>query len=420
MKHLVSYSALGLILGGCFGKGPLPSDPTGATVVFRVAPAPPGKACTDSRYIGSVAIGPGSKGYLTELMYVPHDGNCIGAPMPTDATAFSFATDGAGDIHGTSITRPLGVSGGNGVERPRVAVDGTGNPVWFYYESPGGLAIDSSASGQISVDQPPNSSPLTVGVVADASDFYVGIQAMGEGGHPDPDNPTFPCCDPRIGSGNTGAIWRISADGATKTPLATPYLFSDVAEHGMVVTSSDVLYLEHANGGGPGIGAVAKDSSTMPRMMWGASQATGLLPVGLAADATDVVWTVSADFVNDLNASHCEVWMTSAAMPMPPPGPLFKTDAFSCMDAAIDGTYVYFTMVHVEQSNEMSPPIHGDGIARVSLDSGQLEDVLFKMSGAGAGPRRIYIDNDNLLVVDPLAIARIPKGALDGRQDVAP
>ena len=64
--------------------------------------------------------------------------------------------------------------------------------------------------------------------------------------------------------------------------------------------------------------------------------------------------------------------------------------------------------------------IHGDGIGRVSLDGMTFESIAFDMKGTYAGPRRVLLDNDSLYAVDPLAIGKIAKSALDGKQEIAP
>jgi len=84
--------------------------------------------------------------------------------------------------------------------------------------------------------------------------------------------------------------------------------------------------------------------------------------------------------------------------------------AFSCMDAALDATSVYFTIVRVDETEQL----RGDGIGRVSIATGEVESIALDMVGAGAGPRRIYLDGDDLYAVDPLVIGKLAKSALDG------
>ena len=100
---------------------------------------------------------------------------------------------------------------------------------------------------------------------------------------------------------------------------------------------------------------------------------------------------------------------------------VFQTTKFSCMDAALDGTSIYFAIVSVPVQNDCgscSPQdMHGDGIGRVSLVDGTDEELALGVSGVSTGPRRVYLDGPDIFSVDPFVIAKLPKSALDGKHD---
>ncbi len=142
-------------------------------------------------------------------------------------------------------------------------------------------------------------------------------------------------------------------------------------------------------------------------------------PVGIAANDQHVAWSSSVDTRIDTADLGCAIELVDLAAAPVGQGSaqlLFETSAFDCTGLAIDDTSVYFTIVSVEQNDNT---MRGDGIGRVSLDGATFESIALGMSGAYAGPRRIYLDGDSLYAVDPVVIGKLAKSALDGQHDFA-
>src|SRR5947209_17642795 len=108
MKHLV---VIAIALAGCFGGGPQPTDATGVTTLFDVS-VPPQDACTDSIYIGSVAIG-SDHGYAITLPYIPSGPgfNCCPngqqCPQPDYSLTAVYQFDNMASAPGGSKLAPL-------------------------------------------------------------------------------------------------------------------------------------------------------------------------------------------------------------------------------------------------------------------------------------------------------------------------
>ncbi len=137
-----------------------------------------------------------------------------------------------------------------------------------------------------------------------------------------------------------------------------------------------------------------------------ASLAGNVGPVGLAADDARVVWTAAVD---PTRGAGCFVFVhpLGGATTM-----LFSSTSFTCNDAALDDTDVYFAIVSAAGDNN---PMQGIGIGRVALADGTFASVRVGVAGQGAGPRRVQLAGDSLYAVDPLAIAKIPKAAITGQ-----
>ncbi len=425
-----------LLLCACYGSGPLPQQPAEATVVFA-APLPTEDQICNGSYIGDVAIGAGS-GFATLLPYVPtqnndgNGGNCNngGGIAPVVAiNVFAFDKTGA-DVAGTMVGQ-AGQS--NGSTRPRLAADGTGVAFAFSDEQQqpqNAITIMSTGSGTTGQLIGTNSPFNAVGIVADATALYIaGTQQMGGG--TELGNPEFPCCAPVFGQqpsqdNQLGSIpLGIGAGTVAQLPVALPGLFDIPLKQSLVATDTSLIVIGTDMSNAPIIESFPKagGSATMLGTLQQMMGTNPIGPAGLAADSAHVAW--SATFDPDLTGPHgCFIWafdLTQSTMSM-----LLSTQSFSCMDLAVDATSVYFAIFTVgdngdDQNNNGNNQMSGIGIGRVSItDSSNVEAIALGFSGLGTGPRRIYLDGDDIYAVDPLVIGKIPKSALDGQHDFSP
>jgi hypothetical protein len=139
-------------------------------------------------------------------------------------------------------------------------------------------------------------------------------------------------------------------------------------------------------------------------------------PAGVAAAPGHVAWSATVDPSLFESAPHgCFIWASDGTtMSM-----RLSTQAFSCMDLAVDATSAYFTIFSVDD-HDGNESMSGIGIGRVSLTDSTVESIALGFSGVAAGPRRIYLDGDDIYAVDPLVIGKLPKSALDGAHDFQP
>jgi hypothetical protein len=433
-----------LLLVACFGNGPLPGKPSEATLVFA-APAPTDSTrCTNSVYIGDVAFA-GGTGYTLTPIYVPSDccssGGCPEPSLSLDLT--TFEESGALPA-GMSVTGdPAGQVGPFGAVQPHVATNGA-SVAWVY--TPDGsmqLAIGPGQTRFSSVGGSP------VGLFAPGGmTLYLAIaNASGggmTGGYIDPASPEFPCCtpSPSVASANDAIVQASLGNGMPTVLASNLSLYYDEMVDGLVGNASHAYFVTR---GDVAMGTAAQIRSltlagnaiaTVHTITFAETNSAGAtqcpsspgcpVPVGIATDTADahVAWVV-ANRASSMNnappvSPGCWVFVQDVATA---DVHVFASERFSCMGAAIDDTHLYFTIVHSEVEDcggGCTAPLHGDGIGRITLDGQTFESIALGMHGFAAGPRRVYLDGDSLYAVDPLAIGKIAKTALDGKRDIEP
>ena len=412
-----------VLLAACFGGGPAPSVPEGATVVFQAPAPPPEQACSDSRYIASVAIAD-DEGYVVTLPYQPVQQNCGGqGPAQVPLELDSFAKDGSTPAGQPAGNAPLG-TWSPGTMPPGVAVSGT-ELVYSYAD--GGQGVIGPAMAH--VGSPPNASgngPSALWIDPGGA-LYGAWGQLPMGGIVDPGDPQYP--GDGMSSAGAGVLGSVPLPLAMNQNIPAAAIDSSTllecseSRHCAVTTDTGVFFVTAPGAGSTSFAqlhALAKATGTdTPLDFPGGARDGNLTLVGLDSDGTRVIaaFAYAAAGASTLRPG-CWIYASQGDAPTL----VFQTTAFSCMDATIDGDSVYFAIVHGEGC-DCGPPflIHGDGIARVSLsDPSKLESIAVKIGGLARGPRRVYRDADAIYAVDPLAVARIAKTALDGAHDFTP
>ena len=407
-----------LPLAACFGGGAAPKPPSGATLVYQVPIPEKSVACQSSVYVGAVGVAD-DKGYVVRMPYVPPD-NCNigtgGMGMTEPTLILSFAKDGS-----TPGGQPeMGGDLGNMGVLPAIAT--RGSDVIYAYTSPSGQPTLGPAGAPL---QPPNTGPSInpSWLWIDTGTLYA-VFSGNQGAGADPAGPEFPGGGPQ----NTTLMSNLTSiplplvmnQPISPSVIANGLLRCEESKRCVVSTSTGVFWVaEPTSGAGAfvqlhvmprsGGSDTAYDFPTM-----GPSQI--LTMVGLDADDTRVVVAFSPSaFTIQTLLPGCSIFVSEGQAPTL----AFHSDRFACMDAALDGDNVYFTIVHGEPCDCGQPfEIHGDGIGRISLSDPTLfESIAVHMVGRNVGPRRVFVDQDGIFAVDPFSIARIDKTALDGKHD---
>jgi hypothetical protein len=426
---MMNLKPLALVpLAACFGSGPTPTPPAGATVVYRVPQANSNDVCTTSRYIGPVEIA-GPTGYVIPLPYSPETGQCNGPPPQESVNVVQFPKNGKGP-DGTML--PGGGAGqfGGGAGRPALATHM--GALRFLFASSGALEIGpeidaiGTATGSLNI----GSGPLSL-VFDDSHVYFATLQNNG-GATLDPFSPTFPCCGGSGGS-SSGYVYSVplplgtdvratQLGGAQGTPQA---LFCDEIDHCIVLAGSNVAFLEHEGSQiVAGVRMFTPDgTSIFPLGDTGSIVPLGAVPVGLDSDGTRIVSSFAMSATGGGSGfpvpPGCWIFQSTAGT-MDSTHLVFHTMNFSCMDARIDGNELYFAIIGSDHCQNCGGeyPLHGLGIGRVSLiDNQNFESISLGVSGVGAGPRRVRLDADYIFAIDTTVIARIDKTDLDGKHD---
>ena len=397
------------VFTACFGAGPLPTPPTSATAVFSISPTLTDNTNCASYYIGDVALG-SDAGYAIAIPYKPQScggGGSLGQNLPQPVFRFGKT----GDV---TMIGSAGTSTGN--SEPKIAATGSG-AVWAYALSTGNtIQIDPGAM-LISIPQSggPTVGPATLIAATDA--LYLAA-APSQTQIP-PNDPSYPCCNSMQGGGNPGAIQAIATAPAFAT--ITPILACTAANRCLAVNTDNVYYFDQPTGSIGMTSAVEQTTKAGATTTIGQIGMTSTItsPVGIAADETAAVWAASVNYANTSSTplrgcviSKYDVGGSTTA--------LFTTTRFSCMDIALDGTHIYFAIVSVIGSDSNSQYMRGDGVGRVDRTTGALESLDLGIISPESGPRRVYVDDTDLYLVDPVVIGKIAKTALDGRHDFQP
>lgn len=404
-------------LGACFGEGPIPSNPTEATVLYGV---PSSISECNGSYVGSVAIGPGTDAYVVAQPYKPHQCGTSSSPVPLSVEVFQKAAKLDPVILGDAGNADESFAAT--LHAPRVSAVG----VWAY-EATGsdgrdlGIMVDPS----LGLVQASTQRTFPAGIVTDSTSVFIAGWQTG-GGRYGVDHPDYPCCGPvtpQNPDGGTNTLTTIPIGGGSPTtlPVAPKYACESMSEC-LAANTSSLFYTEHAEPGHvatitrfPKTGTAAAEQALI-----GTVDATGVnkvAPVGLVASDSHVVWSVSADYElqrsdDPVPPSLCII--TAHDLTTQVTTVLLSTTEFSCMHASLDTGFVYFAIVSIAGGH-----LHGDGIGRVSIADQTFESLALGIEGDSAGPRRVYVVDDLMYLVDPFAVASVKKSALDGKQDFA-
>lgn len=410
-------AAITILLAGCFGAGPEPDEATQADIVFALELGPlHADECDLHEHIGNAAFGD-EFGYIVTHAYQPgcsDGGGMTGQRIPSRVLKFPKRGGAAMQIGDAGMTQEGGGS------RSRIGARGT-QVVWAYTtEGQGGFQVGSengSVSGSAGM---PGGNPLA-GVVVDDTRTFVATWPGPQG--PVVTSPRYPCCG---GGGNpppsSGFFSVTHANPTTSTamPIA-PIWFADQIKEPLVATSSTLFYVQRGTTGPPNgaIMSLLKTGSTAT--MVAPLGSPDAYPAGLAANETHVAWATTFDmrtFANDDEPPNtCTIEARAHADPATELR-LVTSNTFSCLDVALDGNHVYFTIVeHV--SSVSSNFVRNIGIGRVDITTKEIETLEIGIAGPEAGPRHVFVEGDALLVVSPFVIARIAKSALDGKREIA-
>jgi hypothetical protein len=415
----IAAAAIAALAAGCFGAGPAPSKPEGATVVFAVPVPETDLRCSSSVYIGSVAIGP-TAGYAITLPYSPND--CGGGgSQPATAPVMQFDKTGAtprGTMIGTAVAE------GDGTTGPRVTATAAGAR-WAYATTsasdvtvdPGGLRTDPSPSTTGTAVHP-------TGLISDGASIYVAGWAPTTGASTTI-SPRYPCCG-MGGDGNTSMYAFTRLPGPTQLAV-TPRFACETSYECLAQNAMSLFFLAHdPEPGLIDVGAFPKSGTTADqaaRLAQIDPAALGGAVSSFAADDTRVAWTIAPNwsaFQNTVAPPVCQVYVYDLVQQRQ--DRILSTTSFSCMGVALDHDAVYVAIVDQPADSDChgcNQPLHGFGIGRIGA-AGGFESVALGIADQIGGPRRIFVDGDDLFAVDPLAIARIAKAALDGHQDFTP
>jgi len=418
VKQLISIAVIGGVgaLSACFGDGPTPGAPDSAIVVFSSSP---GQHCSAGTYIGPVAIG-SDHGYVSFLPYQANGNGCNGGgggPITAAQQVFSFG------LHGEALTMIGSAGESNSGAHVQIAAAGSG-AAWAYNDPGAGSNGDQVLVHPGTMTYGTNmGTEVPLGLVAIGSDLYLASEnnAATTGGE-DLENPEFPNGGNGTLNGAQGSIWKI---GGGKVASWSPGCGG--LDRCIVAGGSALVYVERPVTGGSvqwqitryDVGSASPSPQTISSQMTGAD-----FPFGLDADDHLVAWSTTQSCVFNMmstnqhcEASECSISVFDTTMPQAAPKTLLATTQFGCLDAKLADGYVYFTIVGIYSDNNT---MFGRGIGRVNIASRTIETLDLGIRGPYAGPRRIFPVGDQLFLVDPLVMARIPKSALDGKQDFTP
>lgn len=426
------FTLIAIASSACWGAGPTPTAPSNAEIIFKVAPTYNVEFCGSNErypYIGDVAFG-GEFAYVAEMLFQPPAFNCDGnsggddmtlEPVPVHRIALDSG-DGpaftAGTSTGTVTTRVAGTpSRGGWVHSPddgtRVELRGIGGPPEADLPYSGGFYVP-------------------VGVVGDDTHAFVVATTGASGVTPDVNSPRYPCCTSGTNTNPSSPAsvgWKVSWE-LTETPIqislpTETYVINDTLKSGVVANSTTVFYAMRDRA----LTSLDADLRSMPKTDTTEFSIRAQLPaflgilVGLAATDAVLAWTIAPSYAKlPIPDPQCNVYLLDLLNPAEVRTPHFSTNDFSCQDLALDDTHAYFMIVDVRQddnSDHNPGDMRGIGIGRVSLTSPAVVESITIGDGDSrfSGPRRIYVHGDDLYLVDPFAIARVSKNALDNESD---
>lgn len=428
MMRTIPLLVIGSTMTACFGAGPAPTAPSEATILLALELHPlhsEDGPCKSGRFLGNVAIG-SDFGYAVTHTFLPSCSDGQGDPneqLPSLVYQFSKQGDGWEEIGIAGQTQQ------GGGPRPRIAAHGP-EAVWVFGQSGTSALTVSSKSNTIGGTLNGNNA---AGIIVDETRTYVGL-GEASGGPSNPLDPRFPCCGQ--GGSSPGQNGFVQLTHATPTSVTnmpvTPRFLCFQMKDCLVQNTDTLYYTTHAEPPGPQPVII----KSQPKDLTAGEQigelppppcstcAPDVIPTGLVADDTHVVWSTSLDFtkftsdLRDPPPAACSIKVTTVAAPRQE-RELLSTTKFSCLDVALDGNFVYFTIVQLDEP-DFNSVLRNEGIGRIALDTGDFESIATGIPGPEAGPRQVFIDGDGIIAVAPFVIARYAKSALDGRHDITP
>jgi len=405
------WSWIAVVLAGCFGTGPAPEPPSSATILLALDFVPVhSEDCKVASFIGNVALGTDT-GYAVTLAFVPQCNNNPGSSGLV-SKVFEFPLRG-GTVKELGEAGTVDSMNGN---KPRIAASGD-EAVWMFQpEATTSFELDSRSGTVGATIGVTGGANAVAGLVLDDTRTFAGTWSIG-GGPYHPNDPRFPCCGPANTTPPSNQfVALVNAPSATPSDLP-PQDFKCEQLKDCLIGNTDTLYfVAHGTGFGT-IGRQPKDGS--------AGETIATLdgpPTGFAVDDTRVAWSTSHDFTQFGQSTppvpHCEIVVSGLTAPAVK-RTLLSTSAFSCLDVALDGDALYFTIVDLVADSSDNVVVNR-GLGRIAIDSGALETLALGIDGPEAGPRQVFVDGDGLIVIAPLLVARYPKSALDGRLDIEP
>lgn len=411
VKKLLSIGLVGgvAVVSACFGDGPTPAAPSGATILFSTEP---GQSCNEGTYIGPLAFG-SDHVYVSFLPYQPVGGSCHngggGGGIQAGQSVFAYPLGGG-------TLEKIGSAGEtNGGAHVQLAATGSGVAYAYNEAASTSLYVEP---GHVTF-QSMNGTELALGMFAIGSDVYVGaINNANTTGGLDVTAPTFP--NGGAGSIANGSGYVMQVGTGTATPWSPE---CGALDRCLVANSSSFTYLAPPSTGG---------LWTLLQQPLGGSSATviataaqnGLAPLGLDTDDHQVAWSTTESCGQGMGGGSfncsmvsCNVFVYDTTAAMPKPTTLLSTQHFACVDAKLSNGYVYFAIVALSTENQQ---MIGRGIGRVAIADRTLETLDLGIETPTAGPRRVFPIGDQLYLVDPFVLARIPASALDGKHDFTP
>jgi hypothetical protein len=413
---------LAVVLMGCFGGGPTPRAGDDVTVAFAI---PDTGDCWPSSYLGPIAFtggsgavallparntgdpcgmsGSGSVSFVTFALD-GDDANIVTSSSALGADTYTNSVGWAGDVpffvygrgdDGSGLEEQLG--GGNrfvatpgiGVSDSPTNIVGDSSAVYFAIWDPGGISYDDPGFpfGASALSQDIGGGLVVIPAPFDGSGSFVVSITTGPGlcgGMPD-------CL-----TANSTTLFLMASGSASGEPSNGPFVIVQVPK------SVDAQ----------GSGTAATVFTAIPQNTVGDNL---LGATGLAADDAHVAWALAADAGSgDIG---CMVFAADADSGSS--AQLLATKSFSCDGAAIDSSGVYFAITQPIQA-EGGEGIAGLGVGRIGFD-GTFSSIATHIPSVYAdvsGPRRVYVVNDSLVMVDPHAVGVIPVTAFDGRDDI--
>jgi hypothetical protein len=407
VKHVISIAGVGgaAALSACFGDPPAPSAPDQVTQLFSTQPS---QDCSSGTYIGPVAIG-SDQGFVSFLAYTPA-ANCGGGgggqiQAPQDVFAFDLAQPGAPTKIGSA-----GMTDAGGHVQIAAKPMGAIHAVWAFGQmstnlveiEPSGATVGSSQGGV----------NVAAGIAVAGTDVFVGVANGQTTSGREVTDPSYPSGGEGGILAQSGAIFKNAASFMTWQPSCSGL------DRCIVANATTLAIGEHV-GTEDQISAIDTTTGNRTKVF---SATTGDTPHGLDIDDHYIAWSTalscpSGNTNGSCRVSDCGVFVYDLTDPNAKPIPLLSTSKFACIDAKLVNGYVYFSIVDVYKDYQQ---LYAPGIGRVNIADRTLETLDLGIRFPGAGPRRVFPVGDDLLVVDPFVMARMPASALDGKHDFTP